>query len=79
MSDGDGLRLDGDAGHLAAPALGDHVVEQHRVHAPEQQIAVRMHVIVVRHGLDVVAPAGAEQDLVCEGSSQRGHASPGQV
>ena len=34
----------------SAPPLGEHVVEQHRVEPADQQIRIRMHVIVVGHG-----------------------------
>ncbi len=42
------LGLNREAGHEPPPPLGEHVVEQHGVDAAEHEIAVRMHVVVVR-------------------------------
>ena len=75
MADRDRLRLDREAGHRAVAPLGEHVVEQHRVHAADHQVAVRMHVVVVRHDVQAVLALGAQQDLVRDGAAERADAS----
>ena len=79
MADRDRLRLDGEAGHRAVTPLGQHVVQQHGVDAPEHQIAVRMHVIVVRDRAQAVVALGAQQDVVRDRAAERGDAFPTQV
>ena len=64
MADGDRLRLDGEAAHGAMTALGQHVVQQHGVQPADHEIAVRMHVIVVRHHLHPVVARRAQQNVV---------------
>ena len=54
VTDRDGLRLDRKAGDRLVPPLGQHVVQQDRVHAPDHQVAVRMHVVFVRHHVQTV-------------------------
>ena len=54
VSDGDCLRLNREAGQRAPPPFGEHVVEQYRVDPAEQQVRVRMDVIVVRNRLEAV-------------------------
>ena len=71
VADRDGLRLDREPGHRPMPALGEHVVEQHGVDASEHQIAVRMHVVFVRHGVQAVLALGAQQDLVGDRAAER--------
>ncbi len=73
MADGDGLRLNGEARDEAVAALGEDVVQQHRVHAPDDQVAVRMDVILVRHGLDAVFASRPQKDVVRDGIPQRRH------
>jgi hypothetical protein len=57
-------------------ALGEHVVEQHAVHAAEQQIAVGVHVVVVGDGSDAVLALGREEQVVGDGAAERGHGAP---
>ena len=71
MADGDRLRLNGEALHRALPPLRQHVVEQHGVHAPDHQIAVRMHVVVVRHGAHPEIALGPQQDFVGDRAAER--------
>ena len=47
VTDGDRLRLNRETCQSVPPPLRQHVVEQHGVDAPQQQIAVRMYVVLV--------------------------------
>ena len=52
-------------------AIGQHVVEQHRVDATVQRIGVGMDIVVVGHGDDPVLALGGEQDVVGDGAGER--------
>ena len=79
MADRDGLRLDGEAGHRAASPFRDHVVEQHRVQPADHQVAERMHIVLVRDDLEVLAGGRLQQDLVGDGAGQRADRLAAQV
>ena len=59
-----GARLYGEARISPQGAIGQHVVEQHAVHTPEQQVAVGMHVVVVRNRANAMGPLRLEQRRV---------------
>ena len=79
VTHGDCLRLHGDAGHRLSPPLGQDVVEQHRVEPADQQVAVRMHVVVVRHRLEAVLALGAQQDFVRDRAAERADAAAREI
>ena len=79
MADGDRFRLDGEPGRRTASPFRQDVVEQHGIDAAEQQIAVRMDIVVVRHRLDAVLALGAEQDLVGDGAAERADVAAAQI
>ncbi len=60
-------------------ALGNDVIEEHRVHATRDEIGVGMHVVVVRHRYQPGACLLLEQDLVCTGRAERADAVPGKI
>ena len=59
--------------------FGEDVVEQHCVDAAEQQIAVRMHVVFVRHRPDAVVALGPQQDFVGDRPAERGDRPAAQI
>ena len=71
--------LDGEAGHSPKGAIGQHVVQQDAVDTPEQQVAVRMHVVVVGHRPDAVGLLRVEQRLVCNRAREGRDGAPLQV
>ncbi len=71
MPDRDGIRLNRESFQDAIAPLGEHVVEQHRVEAADHQVAVRMHVVVVRHRVDTVIAFGTQQDVIRDRAAQR--------
>ena len=79
MADGHAVRLDDEAGHDLTAALGQHVVEQDGIEPPEQQIAVRVHVVVVRNGGQAVVAFGAQQDLVGDRPAEGADATAGEI
>ncbi len=64
------VRLDDEAGKDLSPAFRQDVVEQDGVEAAEHQVAVRMHVVVVRDGRQAMLAFGAQQDLVRDRAAQ---------
>ena len=71
MTDGDRFGLNREPGHAAMTALGEHLIEEHRVDAPDHEVRVRMHVVVVRDGAEAVLALGAEQDVVRDRVAER--------
>ena len=67
------------AGVATHGALGQHVVEQHRVDSPEQQVLVRMDVVVVGDGLEAVFAFGLRQDLPGQRGAERRHAAATEI
>ena len=59
-------RLIDQPGIAANPAPGEHIIQQHRVHAPDGEIAVGMHVVLVGHGDDPVRRLCSREQLVRE-------------
>jgi hypothetical protein len=64
MADGQGFRMGDEAGVAAHRAFGKDVVEDDGVNAAEEQIRIRMHIIVVGHGGDAGSALGFEQQIV---------------
>ena len=79
MADGDGVRLNRETGQRPQPSFREHVIQQHGIDAPEHQIAVRMHIVVVRNRLDTVVPLGPQQNLVRDCSAQRADLASAQI
>jgi len=50
-----------------------------RRHPAQHQIAVRMHVVLVRNRLDAVDPLRPEQQVVRDGAAERGDAVPAEI
>ena len=71
MADRDGLGQNREPFHRSMPPLGEDVVEQDGVDASDQQVAVRVHVIVVRHRAEAVLALRAQQDFVRDRSAER--------
>jgi len=61
------------------PPLREHVVQQDRVHPADHQIAVRVDVVFVRHGVQAMLALRAQQDLVGDRPFERGHPLAAQV
>ncbi len=72
MPGSDRLRLGHEAGRAPHRAIGEHVVEQHRVDTADQQILVRMHVVVIRHGMDAGGCLGVHERVIGDGARERG-------
>ncbi len=79
VADGDRLWLGGESGHESMTACSQDVVQQHGVDTPENQIAVRMDVVVVRDRLQAQIALGLQQDLVRDRAAQRGHAPAAEI
>ena len=79
VADGDGVRLDREPRQRPQPPFGEDVVEQDGIDAPEHQIAVRVHVVVVRDRLDAVVALGPQQNLVRDRAAQRGDLAAAQI
>ena len=73
------LRLNREPAYRAMAPLGEHVVQQHGVHAPDHQVAVRVHVIVVRHDAYAMLALGVQQDFVRDGVAERADDSPAEI
>ena len=54
-----------------AAAVGEDVVEQHRIETSYRQIAIRVHVIIVRNGDEPVRLLRLEQQIVGDRSAER--------
>ena len=65
------LRMRDQAGLPAHAALGDDVIEQHRVDAADGQVGVRVHVVVVGHRLDAVRALRRGEQLPGQRAAQR--------
>ena len=63
----------------AHDAVRQHVVEQHGIDPAEQQIAVGVDVVVVRHGHDTVLAFGGPEQFPGERGIQRGHPLAAQI
>jgi hypothetical protein len=79
VADRNRLRLNREPGHCPVAPLGEHVVEQHRVHAADHEVAVGMDVIFVRHHVQTVLAHPAQQDLVRDGAGERAHGLAPQI
>ena len=71
MADRDRLRHDREAGHGTLASLREHVVEEDRVQAPDNEIGERMHVVLVRDGVEPDVPLGLHEDFVRDRPAQR--------
>ena len=60
-------------------ALGQHLIEQHRVDASDRQIAVRVHIVFVGHQHDIVLGLRGCEDVEGERGAERGHSTTTQV
>jgi hypothetical protein len=76
---GNRLRLYGEAAQRSLPSFRQHVVEDDRIQATDQQVAVGMDVVVVGHRLQSVLLLRAEEDFVGDGSAQRTDATALQI
>ena len=68
MPDGDGLGLNGETGDRALPSFGEHMIQQDCVHPSKHQIGIRVHVILVRNGVNPMLALGAQENLVRDGA-----------
>ena len=79
VADGHRIRLRDETALPPHGLLREHVVEQHGIHTPERQIAVRMHVIVVRHRHHAALGLRGEEDFVRDRAAQRGDAPAAEI
>jgi hypothetical protein len=76
---GHGLGMRDEAALAPHRLVREHVVEQHGIEASQRQVAVRMHVIVVRHRHNAAGGLGVEENLVRDRAAERADASAAQV
>ena len=79
MADGDAVGLDGESADLLQHALREDVIQQHGVDASDDEIGIRMGVVLERHRLHAVLAGGAEQDLVGDRAAERPDAAAPQI
>ena len=70
MAHSDALRLNRKSLERATAALGENIVEQHGVQTANHQIAVRMHIVIIRDRLNAEFALGAEKDLIGDRTSE---------
>ena len=70
MPDRHRFRLDGEPGRRTATTFRQDIVEKDGIETPEQQIAVRMDVVVVRNRMNPMLALGAQQDFVRDGAAE---------
>ena len=70
MAHRDALRLDRKSRERATAALGENIVEQHGVQTTDHEIAVWMHIVIVRDRLKTKLAFGAEEDFISDRATE---------
>ncbi len=79
VADGDGVRLNRETWQRPQPSFREDVIQQNGINSPEHQIAVGVHVVVVRNRLDTVVPLGPQKNLVRDRSAERADLASPQI
>ena len=65
--------------HPPLSSFGEHVVEQDRIDAAQEEIRIRVHVVLVRYSVQAVLALGSEQNLVGDRAAQRRDVLAGEI
>src|SRR5678815_3175912 len=79
MSDRQYRRLVRQAAVPPNTALRQNRVKYDRIHAPYDEVVIRMHIVLVCHRNDAVASFRIDEEVICQGGSQRCDTMPAQI
>ena len=79
MAHRDALRLDRKSRERTTTALGENVVEQHGVQTADHEIAVWMHIVIVRDRLKTKLALGAKEDFISDRATKGADTAAAQV